>query len=584
MGKMYQRGVLLLLLFWTALAGAFGNSSLGSSEPKFLPVEQAFDLSIERLPDGDILVRWEIAPKYYLYQQRLTFEGLAAEYHPSLPPGEAYSDEFFGDSEVYRDHLELRVTNPEGQSFTLGWQGCADAGLCYPPQQREISGSTNLGNSSNSALATDQQLASDLQGSSLPIAIAVFFGLGLLLAFTPCSLPMLPILSGLVVGSGASSRRALALASVYIISMALVYAVLGVLAALAGTNLQASLQQPWLLFTFAGLFIVLALPMFGFFELQLPVFLRDRLDRAGRKQTGGHLVGAAMLGLFSGLLIGPCMTAPLAGALLYIAQSGDAVQGGLALFALGVGMGVPLLILVTLGNRFLPRPGPWMDRIKALFGFGFLAAALYIARPAINDLTWMVLTAALLITIALALWQTARVVSSHQVLVKSFGTLTGVWGLAMLLGAAGGATDPLLPLDVYTGSTIQTSNAAATNGFKDLDTPQALDSELAAAKAAGEWVLIDYYADWCISCKIMEKNVFGRADVMASLEGVRLLRPDVTHNNNASRELLARYSIHGPPTMVWIGPNGEERRSQRITGEVNAAEFLQIWNKTQEDG
>lgn len=570
--------VLALLVLWSTLASAF-SSAFGQQQAEFLPVEKAFALTVEKQANGDTLLHWEIAPGYYLYQQRLGFDGLTAGQQPQLPPGEPYSDEFFGDSEVYRDQLELRVAAAEQQHFTLSWQGCADAGLCYPPQQRDIGGSA----SASGALADDQQLASDLQSSSLAFALAVFFGMGLLLAFTPCSLPMLPILSGLVVGSDASSRRAAALASVYIVSMALIYAGLGMLAALAGTNLQAALQQPWLLMTFAGLFVVLALPMFGFVELQLPAFLRDRLDQAGRQQTGGHLAGAAMLGLLSGLLVGPCMTAPLAGALLYIAQSGDVIQGGLALFALGLGMGVPLLVLVTLGNRFLPRPGAWMDRVKALFGFGFLAAGLYIARPAINDAVWMLLSAALLVAIAFALRQTAKAVSKHQVLLHSSGALIAAWGLALLLGAAGGATDPLQPLAMYAGPSESVVSSPST-AFTDLDTPEELDRELAAASAAGEWVLIDYYADWCVSCKIMEKNVFGRDEVMASLNRVRLLRPDVTHNNQASRDLLARYAVLGPPTMVWIGPDGEERRSQRITGEVNAAEFLQHWNNTREDG
>ncbi len=585
MGKRHL-AVMAMLLFWTTLASAFNSFwSNAALEPQtqFLPVEQAFDLSVEEQANGDTLLRWNIAPGYYLYQQRLEFDGLAAEQQPTLPPGDPHSDEFFGDSEVYRKQLALRVAAADGQSFTLSWQGCADAGLCYPPQQLVIGGSTSIGSATTGALAADQQLSGDLQSASLPFALAVFFGLGLLLAFTPCSLPMLPILSGLVVGSGASSRRAVALVSVYIVSMALVYASLGVLAALAGTNLQAALQQPWLLMSFAGLFIVLALPMFGFFELQLPAFLRDRLDQAGHRHTGGHLAGAAMLGLLSGLLVGPCMTAPLAGALLYIAQSGDVVQGGLALFTLGIGMGVPLLILVTLGNRFLPRPGAWMDRVKALFGFGFLAAGLYIARPAINEAVWMLLGAALLVAIAFALGHTARAVSKHQLLLHSSAALVGGWGLALLLGAAGGATDPLQPLAVYARSPVSVASSNSTT-FTDLNTPEELDSELAAASAAGQWVLIDYYADWCVSCKIMEKTVFGRDEVMTSLNGVRLLRPDVTHSNQASRELLSRYTIHGPPTMVWIGPDGEERRSQRITGEVNANEFLQHWNSAREDG
>ncbi|WP_022963443.1 protein-disulfide reductase DsbD [Halopseudomonas pelagia] len=585
--------VLPCLLVWSSLAFAFaGFSSGANNHAEFLPVEDAFELSVERAADGATQLTWRIAPGYYLYQQRLSFSGLDKDSHPTLPAGIPYSDEFFGDSQVYRDSLQLSIPAEQAGAFTLGWQGCADAGLCYPPQSRDIGSNaaepapgpqTSLNGSAPPTLAEDQRMASQLQDGSLPLALALFFGLGLLLAFTPCSLPMLPILAGLVVGSGATPRRGLMLASVYVLSMALVYAALGVLAALIGGNLQAVLQQPWVIGSFAGLFVLLALPMFGFFELQLPAFVRDRLDQAGRKQTGGHLGGAAMLGVLSGLLVGPCMTAPLAGALLYIGQTGDMLQGGLALFALGVGMGVPLLLLVTVGTRFIPRPGAWMNRVKVVFGFVFLAAALFIIRPVLDASLWLGLTAVFLLGAAATLIQTARG-SKYSSLLQTAATLAGVWGLTLLLGAAGGAVNPWQPLAIYSASATAAPAESHKDAFTSLDTPAELDQQLAAAKAAGEWVLVDYYADWCLACKIMEQQVFGRADVMASLDGVRLLRPDVTRNSAESRELLSRYAIHGPPTLLWFGPDGQERRAQRITGEVNATEFLQRWQITREDG
>ncbi len=588
--------VLPCLLVWSSLAMAFGNlSNPANGNNDFLPVDEAFALSIESTDEGTTQLTWKIAPGYYLYQQRLTFNGLDEVLHPELPPGIPYSDEFFGDSEVYRDSLQLTIPASHTGSFTLGWQGCSDAGLCYPPQSRDIgediggeageNAGANLGAPAAGApLAEDQRMASHLQQWSLPLALALFFGLGLLLAFTPCSLPMLPILAGLVVGSGATPRRGLMLASVYVLSMALVYAALGVLAALVGGNLQAVLQQPWVLGAFASLFIVLALPMFGVFELQLPAFVRDRLDQAGRKQTGGHLGGAAALGLLSGLLVGPCMTAPLAGALLYIGQTGDMLQGGLALFALGIGMGIPLLLLVTVGTRFLPRPGAWMNRVKVVFGFVFLAAALFIARPALDVSLWLALLAVFLLAVTAALIQMAGSTPSHRSLVNTIAAVSGVWALTLLLGAAGGASNPWQPLAVYAASGSATPAENHMEAFTSLDTPAELDEQLAAAKQAGEWVLVDYYADWCVSCKIMEQTVFGRADVMASLDGVRLLRPDVTNNNIASRELLSRFAIHGPPTLLWFGPDGEERRGRRITGEVNASQFMQQWQTTREEG
>lgn len=575
--------VLLLFLLAPGLALPAGGLFGGGSQGDFLPVDEAFALTVSPQENGATLLHWRIAPGYYLYQQRLQFDGLPPERQPPLPEGEPYSDEFFGDSQIYRDSLELLVPPGVENSVRLGWQGCADAGLCYPPQTREVSLSGDgIAVPTTSAQAEDQALASGLENQALAWSLLVFFGLGLLLAFTPCSLPMLPILAGIVVGSGATSRRGFALAATYVVSMALVYAGLGVLAALLGANLQAALQQPWLLTSFAVLFVLLALPMFGLFELQLPVALRDRLQRAGDRQRGGSLAGAGALGVLSGLLVGPCMTAPLAAALLFIAQSGSTLQGGLVLFALGLGIGTPLLLLVTVGQRFLPKPGAWMDRVKVVFGFLFLAAALFVARSLLADWLWLGLWGALLVVLATALLHVAQAVQRQRVLCQASGILLGLWGAAMLLGAAGGADDPRRPLAIYAGG-VATAAAVEAHALAFSD-PAVLDRELAAARAQGQWVLIDYYADWCVSCKVMEKEVFGNAEVQASLDGVRVLRPDVTRSDAASRELLARYQVLGPPTLLWIGPDGEERRERRITGEVGARDFLQNWNQTRERG
>jgi thiol:disulfide interchange protein DsbD len=571
-----------LWLLQTANASLFSSGGL---QDDFLPVDQAFELHIGPQEEGGTLVRWDIAPGYYLYQERLSFGGLDADFQPSLPPGEPYTDEFFGDSQIYRGSLEVDIPQTAASSIVLGWQGCADAGLCYPPQSKRVSlDGAGPASASGSVQADDEALVSGLQQQALWLSLLLFFGLGLLLAFAPCSLPMLPILAGIVVGSGATPRRGFALAIAYVVSMALVYAALGVLAALLGANLQGLLMQPWLIASFAGLFILLSLPMFGFFELQLPAGLRDRLENAGRKRRGGSLAGASVLGVLSGLLVGPCMTAPLAAALLYIAQSGNAVHGGLVLFALGLGIGTPLVLLVTLGNRFLPKPGAWMDRVKVSFGFLFLIAALYVLRPLLSDSLWVGLWGALLVVLASALLQLARELHKYQALSRAVASLTGIWGIAMLLGAAGGAHDPLRPLAIFTGGVATVQAGEVNEGYVGFSEPSVLDSELAAAKAAGQWVLVDYYADWCVSCKVMEREVFGNAEVKAALEDVRILRPDVTVTNAASRELLGRYQVMGPPTLLWIGPDGVERRSQRITGEVDAKQFMANWNETMERG
>ena len=570
-----------LFTFLLVLFAGFAQAAPGNpfeTKPDFLPVGKAFTFTSERLESGETQLYWQIADGYYLYKQRMKFDGLAEK--PALPQGEAHSDEFFGDQEVYRQGLEVKIPAGATGQVKLGWQGCADAGLCYPPQSITV----DLGGNpavAATAQAQDQSLASGLQQRSLGWSLLVFFGLGLLLAFAPCSLPMLPILAGLVVGSGASPRRGFALASSYVVCMALVYAALGVLAALLGSNLAALLQTPWILGSFAALFVILALPMFGFFELQLPVALRDRLDNVSRNQSGGSLVGAGVLGALSGLLVGPCMTAPLAGALLYIAQSGNALHGGLILFAMGIGIGVPLLLLVTVGNRFLPKPGTWMNVLKGIFGFLFLATAVLMIRPVIDESLWLGLWGVLAMSMAYCGWRLAQDFGRVAMLFGAGSVVVGVWGGLLLVGAAGGSDDLWQPLKVYSGSRT-TAAPSAHEAFMTINDPAVLQGQLDSAKAQGQWVLLDYYADWCVSCKIMEKQVFGKPAVLDALKDVRLLRLDVTADNAASRELLGRYKVPGPPSFVWIGPDGEERRAQRITGEVNADAFLQRWTQTRD--
>ncbi|MEO3724423.1 protein-disulfide reductase DsbD [Pseudomonas syringae] len=569
---------LLFALLISSLAQA-GNDPF-ASKPEFLPVDKAFVLTSERLDSGETQLFWQIADGYYLYQKRLKFDGLTTQNVPALPEGESHSDEYFGEQPVYRQGLELKIPAAAQGQIKISYQGCADAGLCYPPQTRVI----DLGGKAavTTDEAPDQALASGLQQHSLGWSLLVFFGLGLLLAFAPCSLPMLPILAGMVVGSGATPRRGFALAGSYVVCMALVYAAMGVIAALLGANLQAWLQNPWLLGTFAAVFVVLALPMFGFFELQLPVALRDRLEHASRSQRGGSLIGAGVLGALSGLLVGPCMTAPLAGALLYIAQSGNALHGGLILFALGIGIGVPLLLLVTVGNRFLPKPGAWMNLLKGVFGFLFLATALLMLRPVLDPSLWLGLCGALLLIAAYSAWKQSEGFGRVAQLFGAGSLLLGLWGSLLVVGAAGGSDDPYQPLQVYSAGRVESAAPSGHEAFTTIRDPAALQRELDAAKSQGQWVLLDYYADWCTSCKVMEKQVFGQARVMQALSDVRLLRLDVTADNAASRELLGRYKVPGPPSFVWIGADGEERRSQRITGEVDADTFLQRWTTTRD--
>lgn len=571
-----------VFLWFPLLAQALPGGDLFNKKPDFLPVGQAFMFSSERLQSGETRLYWQIADGYYLYQKRLKFEGLQPDQQPTLPTGEDHNDDYFGLQPVYRQGLELVIPASATGQVKIGWQGCADAGLCYPPQSQTV----DLGGipaNVDTAQAEDQALASTLEERSLGWSLLIFFGLGLLLAFTPCSLPMLPILAGVVVGSGARPRRGFALAGVYVLSMALVYAGLGVVAALLGSNLQSTLQQPWLLGSFAGLFVLLSLPMFGFFELQLPASLRDRLDSAGRQRRGGSLMGAGVLGALSGLMVGPCMTAPLAGALLYIAQSGNALHGALVLFVMGLGIGLPLVLIVTLGNRFLPKPGAWMDLIKGVFGFLLLGTALIMIRPLLAESLWLALFGSLLLIVAYSAVVQTRTLKRAALVVTPVSLIFGAWGTMMLVGAAGGGDDPWQPLNIYSGSRSGV-NSERHDAFTTLKDPAALDRELADAHASGQWVLVDYYADWCVSCKVMEKNVFGNTEVIQALNGVRLLRLDVTADNDASRHLLQRYQVPGPPTLLWLGPDGHERRERRITGEVDDKGFIRQWQATWEHG
>lgn len=551
----------------------FNQGNLGTSH--FLPVEQAFQFDWQQLDHGQMRLHWRIAPGYYLYRERLSFSGVKRP--PNLPSGEAHHDDYFGNSTIYREDLEIII--PEGaKGVEIGWQGCADAGLCYPPQRKMLAPETAPTSTSESPaapLAEDQALASGLESRAFAYSLALFFGLGLLLAFTPCSLPMLPILAAVVVGSGASPRRSAVLASGYVLSMALVYAGLGSTAAALGTNLQAWLQQPWVLFSFAALFIFLALPMFGLFELQLPLVIRERLDQAGQGQAGGGLSGAIALGLLSGLLIGPCMTAPLAGALLYIAQSGDVVMGGAVLFALGLGTGFPLLLMVTVGQRWLPRPGAWMNAIKALFGFVLLGASWMLVRPLLDPSLWLGLGGLLVFCLSFGSRTLAKSLRSPAPWLSGAGAIGMLWGSAMLLGAAGGGEDVLKPLSIYVSDhSTGTADAEAAASFETISDPDVLSRSLEEARRQGQAVMIDYSADWCVACKVMERDVFASSEVQHALQGTRVLRLDVTVDSPASRALLKRYEVLGPPTVLWISPNGSEMRSHRISGEVSRDQFL----------
>lgn len=590
---------LLMLSTLMALATgipAYGQSLLGNNSD-FLPVDQAFEYSLEENDDGTLSLLWDIAPDYYLYRGRMEIEGADAGLEQvSYPPGRTITDEFFGESEVYFNRAEMLIEPGDATALNLTWQGCAEAGLCYPPQSvtvnfagqevaaADLSGPENKGTTgpapAGDAMAEDQSLASQLATSGLIWNLVIFFGLGLLLVFTPCVLPMIPILSAVIVGSNARRGRAFVLSLVFVVAMAITYALLGVAAALAGANLQAILQAPVFIVPLAIIFVLLALSMFGLYELQLPAFVRDRLDKVNRRQKGGSLGGAAVMGFISALLASPCMTAPLAGALIYIADSGNASLGGFALLALGLGMGAPLIALATIGSGLLPKPGAWMNAVKAVFGFILLGTAVWFLERILDDSLTLALWGALTLLLGMSVRQIAQSRHSEaplKALLNGAGAVVILWGALMMIGAAAGGTQLWQPLTSLAGSVAAPRQMADTDyaHFESFKSINDLDRAVENAGARGQWTLVDFYADWCISCKVIEEEVFGDPDVIETLSDMQLLRADVTVNDKLDQELMSELQVIGPPTILIIGPDGQEYRAQRTTGEVSASQFLE---------
>lgn len=579
-------GWLAALAVWLGV-----TAGLARAEQVFLEPEQAFQLSVT--PGGaasEVRLDWTIAPGYYLYRDRMTVAAVSGGIVGKVvtPPGERKDDPNFGVVEVYHDRVSVAVDAASASTLVVGWQGCADEGLCYPPQQQTVSlagiSATGFGPPGAAAAATavaatqsaapwsDSGITRLLGERTLWWTVPLFFLLGIAMTFTPCVLPMVPIVSSMVAGSQVAPRRAFVLTLAFVLAMALVYAALGVAAALAGAGLQAVLQNQWAILAFAGVFVVLALAMFGFFELQLPAAVRDRLARV--TPQGGSVPGAAGMGALSALLVSPCMTAPLAGTLLYIAQSGNLVQGALLLLALGLGMGVPLLVIGTLGARFLPRPGPWMDRVKAAFGFVLLAMAVWLAGRVLPPPATLLLWGAWLGTLAMSLWQPAAgSATGGRLALRSAAVLLGLWGGAMVVGAAAGGADPLRPLGLLVRGPAATASES-TVAFETITDPQVLKARLDAARDAGRPALVDFSAEWCTSCKTIEREVFGDPQVRQALAGVVLLRADVTASDAAQRALMREHQVMGPPTVMLFDAQGRERRAQRLVGEFPASELL----------
>jgi thiol:disulfide interchange protein DsbD len=604
--------ILLSLLLW--LASFHGYAAEEPLEP-----EKAYLFSARAIDGKTLEARWQIADGYYMYRGKIKFAAEPAGVklgEPKFPAGKMKDDDIFGKIETYRGDLRILipVTAGSARDVTLKAQsqGCWDQGVCYPPLAQEaVVKFAAAAAASTAPIATlhpvppamsaapvaappvtttvdttatggneSSRIAGLLRHGSFWVVLASFFGFGLLLSLTPCVFPMVPILSGIIVNHGhaVSHARAFVLSLAYVLGMAVTYAAVGVAAGFSGTLLSTALQNTWVLTGFALVFVVLSFSMFGFYELQLPSALQSRLSETANHQ-GGSLGAIAIMGMLSALIVGPCVAAPLAGALLYIAQTKDAALGGAALFVMALGMGLPLLIVGVFSRSLLPKAGPWMEAVKKFFGVVMLATALWMVAPVLPIWAQMLGWAALLIVPAIyvhALDSLPAHAGGWHRLWKGIGVLMLLGGTAMLIGVLGGATDPLKPLG-FLGGGVGNCEAATTKPvFDRIRSTAELDARI---KAAGKPVMLDFYADWCVSCKEMEKFTFADPKVAARLKDFALLQADVTANSVDDAALLKRFDLFGPPGIIFFDKSGKEIDGLRIVGYQTPAEFLPALDK-----
>ncbi|MDT8453384.1 MAG: protein-disulfide reductase DsbD [Gammaproteobacteria bacterium] len=602
-------------------SGLFDSFGMNSQD-EILDVDEAFKLDTE-IKNNTFIARWQVAEGHYLYRDKteiLTDDPEVRTGKLQLPAGEAKDDPIFN-ATLFVYHEDVAVKLPFSYSgdedrevvFNVKYQGCSEiSGICYPPQTRAVpvkllaadasateadtfstdtssepaSTQTNLNKAEE--VSEQDQMSNALRSGNTWITLLAFFVAGLLLAFTPCVFPMIPILMGIIVGQGGvqSARKSFTLSLVYVLAMASTYTIIGILVGLSGENIQAWFQNPWIIGSFVAIFIALAFSMFGFYELQMPASVQNRLAQISNNQRGGTLLGTAIMGFLSALIVGPCVTAPLVGALIYIAETGDAVLGGMALFSLSMGMGAPLLLLGASAGKILPKAGPWMETVKAVFGVMLLALGIWLLERVAPAVATVTLWSALLIVSAIymgALDSQTKDSSGWYKLWKGLGVLLLTYGIVIFIGMASGNRDILQPLKGLTtsGTTLSTgqnagqSQASAHLEFQQIKGVEGLDAALAEAKAQNKPVMLDFYADWCVSCKEMEMLTFSDPAVQQALEGVVLLQADVTPNDEKDRALYKRFGIIGPPSIMFFDRDGNELKNFRIVGYKNAEQFTQ---------
>ena len=560
---------------------------------EFLDPAVAFKPTARAIDGQTIEIRFEIARGYYLYRDKFRFSAEPATVQlgmPELSKGKEKQDDTFGKVEVFYKEAVIRLpvernsSGPLALTLKVTSQGCADAGICYPPQPQKISvelpppGPAAAAESPSGGDETSR-IAGVLRNAGFWTILAFFFVAGLGLSLTPCVFPMIPILSGIIVGHGhhVSRGRSFALSVAYVLGMAATYAAAGVAAGFTGTLISSALQSPWVLGGFALVFIVLSFSMFGFYELQLPTALQSKLSEEAGHLQGGRGIGVFIMGALSALIVGPCVAAPLAGALLYIGQTHDAVLGGAALFVMGIGMGAPLLAVGLSAGTLLPKSGPWMEAVKKAFGVILLATAVWLVSPVI-PVTVQMLAWALLLIIPAIYMHAMDPLPPHargwHRFWKGIGIGMLITGAAMLVGALAGAKDPLQPLAGMRGATAAIESK--TLPFQRVKSVADLDTRV---KAAAQPVMLDFYADWCVSCKEMERFTFADARVQGKLAGWTLLQADVTANSDDDKALLQRFKLYGPPGIIFFDAQGREIDGQRVVGFEDADAFLKSLNR-----
>ncbi|MBX9586437.1 MAG: protein-disulfide reductase DsbD [Gammaproteobacteria bacterium] len=583
-------------LFFALLFIILTQTVFAEDSPKPISGDKAFEFSIKATNNETIVAEWNIAPNHYLYRDRIYFslkdhtQGVLG--NSILPAGTIKEDEYMGKTTVYQNHVSISIPimthTKDPVQLLVSYQGCSSGGYCYPPITKlaeldlqshfghALKGTTVENTSPEEPVApySDQDEIQDLLASHAVITILLsFLGIGVLLAFTPCVLPMVPIITTIIVGQkNIHTWKGFRLSLVYVLSMSLTYAVAGLLVGAVGSSIQVIFQQPWIIVLSAIIFVILALSFFGFYDIKLPEKFESTLTKISNHQKSGSYIGVAVMGCLATLILSPCVTPALVGALGYIGDTGDAWLGSVALFSLGFGMGLPLIVIGTAGGKILPKAGHWMESIKSFFGVLMLAMAIYMLSRILPPTITLLLWGALLVIVSMYLGTFTPVSENKWArLRKGVGILMLVYGLMMLVGAGFGNDDPIRPLSNLGHPNITlgtTSNKVET--VKNLTDVR---RELAKSRAKGKFLLLDFYADWCTSCSSMEKHTFQDPDVEKLLREFTFVRADVTHNDATDKALETYFNVIAPPTILFFGPECRELKQYRVVGEMNAQKF-----------